>query len=101
MLLSCSQRCGGTLFRALSAEVDVNRSGEYQGHRLTQSSFICLNCGAPALDLGEVSQTMAAEAEDDVAELPVDVLCPQCETAISVLPGELCPNCGLELELVS
>jgi hypothetical protein len=97
--LSCSQRCGGRLFRALFAEVDVDAAGTYLGHQVTQPGFVCLNCGAPAIDLGEVPRAMAEDAEDDIAETPIDVLCPQCETLVSVLPGEECPNCGLELEL--
>jgi rubrerythrin len=97
--LSCTQRCGGQLFRALFAEVEVNASGEYQDHRVTQPSYVCLNCGAPAVDLGEVGATMASDEEDDVAVMAMDLLCPHCETTISVFPGESCPNCGAELEL--
>lgn len=95
----CSRRCGGALFRALFAEVEIDASGSYQGHRLTQPGFICLNCGAPALDLGGVSSEMASDAEEEYAPTRSDVLCPQCETAVSVLPGEACPNCGYELEI--
>jgi DNA-directed RNA polymerase subunit RPC12/RpoP len=96
--LTCSRRCGGELFRALFAEVEVDSSGEYQSHRLTQPGFICLNCGAPAIDLGDVSAEMAAEREEELAPTRSDVLCPHCETAVSVLPGEPCPNCGHELD---
>jgi hypothetical protein len=97
--LSCSQRCGGALFRALFAEVDLDARGDYQGHQIAQQGYVCLNCGSPALDLGEVPQVMDEDAEDDVAPIPVDVLCPHCETLVSVPAGADCPNCGAELEL--
>ena len=101
MWLVCSQRCGGGLFRALAAEVEVDAAGTYQGHRVLQPGFLCLACGAPAIDLGAVPQTMADdEAEDEAAVSAVDVLCPVCESRISVFPGEECPNCGTALELV-
>jgi hypothetical protein len=101
MWLVCSQRCGGTLFRALFAEVEVDAAGDYTGHRMVQPGFLCLNCGAPAIDLGAVPDAMQAEeAEEDTAVTSVDVLCPICETMVSVFPGEECPNCGAALELV-
>lgn len=99
--LICTDRCGSRLFRALFAEVDIDASGAYQSHHLTQAGFLCLNCGAPAIDLGEVPTAMADEAEEELAVMPADVLCPHCETAVSVLPGEDCPNCGAELAGVS
>lgn len=77
----------------------MDSSGVYQAHRLTQPGFVCLNCGAPALDLADVSTEMAADAEEELAPVRSDILCPHCETAVSVLPGEPCPNCGLELEV--
>jgi hypothetical protein len=101
MWLVCSQRCEGTLFRALFAEVEVDAAGEYQSHRVVQPAYLCLNCGAPAVDLGAVPDAMRLEdAEDDTAVTSVDVLCPICETMVSVFPGEECPNCGAALELV-
>jgi hypothetical protein len=101
MWLVCSRRCGGTLFRALSAEVDVDSSGEYQAHRIVQAGFLCLNCGAPAMDLGAVPEAMNDDEEsEESAPTSVDILCPVCETLVSVLPGEECPNCGAALELV-
>lgn len=99
MWLTCTARCGGSLFRAISAEVDLDAAGEYQGHRINQAAYICLNCAAPAVDLGEVPAEMAAEDEEDAAPDRLDVLCPVCETLVSVLPGEDCPNCGADLEL--
>jgi hypothetical protein len=101
MWLVCSQRCGGTLFRALFVEIDVDAAGEYQGHRVVQPGFLCLNCGAPAVDLGAVPDAMHDDdAEDEAAVMAVDILCPICETLVSVLPGDECPNCGAALELV-
>ena len=101
MFLVCSSRCGGRLFRALFAEVDVDASGAYQDHRVTQPSYVCLNCGAPALDLGEVPGEMEAEArEDEVsAEVTADVLCPVCETMVQLDANMECPNCGSPLEV--
>ena len=100
MWLVCSQRCGGSLFRALFTEVDVDSSGEYQAHRVVQPGYLCLNCGSPALDLGAVPEAMDEEAEEEITVLPLDVLCPVCETMVAVAPGEDCPNCGYALEVV-
>jgi DNA-directed RNA polymerase subunit RPC12/RpoP len=82
------------------AEVDLDASGVYQDHRITQAGYICLNCGSPAVDLGEVPAAMDEEAQDDFAPMPVDLLCPHCETLVSVLPDSDCPNCGASLEVV-
>ncbi len=99
--LACSRKCGSRLFRALFAEVDIDGSGEYVEHRIVQAGYLCLNCGAPAFDLGEVPAERAAEAAADEIELagPVDVLCPACESLVSILPGEECPMCGTPLEV--
>jgi DNA-directed RNA polymerase subunit RPC12/RpoP len=79
--------------------VEVDASGEYQGHQLLQPGYICLNCGAPAIDLGDVPTTMASDADEDLAATGADVLCPVCETLVSVIPGDDCPNCGASLEV--
>jgi DNA-directed RNA polymerase subunit RPC12/RpoP len=99
MLLVCSSKCGSKLFRALFAEVEVDASGEYQGHRVIQPGYVCLNCGAPALDLGEVPAAMDAEAQEDEASTAVmaDVLCPVCETMVQLDANMECPNCGSPL----
>ncbi|HKW70866.1 MAG TPA: hypothetical protein VJP81_09810 [Candidatus Dormibacteraeota bacterium] len=101
MLLICSRRCGGTLFRALFAEVEVDATGGYQDHRVTQPGYVCLNCGAPALDLGEVPAAMDAEAEEEEpsAVAVADVLCPVCETRVQLDANMECPNCGSPLEV--
>ena len=101
MLLVCSRKCGGTLFRALFAEVDVDRSGLYQDHRVTQPGYVCLNCGAPALDLGEVPAALEQDAREDEASSAVmaDVLCPVCETMVQLDANLECPNCGSPLEV--
>ena len=101
MLLACSRRCGGTLFRALFAEVEVDASGVYQDHRVTQPGYVCLNCGAPAFDLAEVPAAMEEEAREDEQSTPVttDVLCPVCETIVQLDAGMECPNCGSPLEV--
>jgi len=100
MWLVCSQRCGSKLFRALFAEVDVDADGEYQAHRVVQPGYLCLNCGAPAVDLSSVPKAMDEEAEGDEAVTSVELLCPICETKVAVIPGEGCPNCGAALEVV-
>lgn len=100
MWLVCSQRCGGKLFRALFAEIDVDADGDYQAHRVLQPGYLCLNCGAPGVDLGAVPAAMEEDAEDEVAAPSLDVLCPACETMVAVAPGEPCPTCGAALEVV-
>lgn len=100
MQLVCSRRCGGGLFRALFAEVDLDAAGDYQTHRIAQPGYICLACGSPAFDLSVVPEEMQAEAEADAAPpAPVDILCPVCETLVSVSSEMECPNCGAPLEV--
>lgn len=99
MLLVCSHRCGGRLFRALFAEVEIDSDGVYQDHRMAQPGYICLNCGSPALDLSEVPGEMESEAEADAAPMGVDILCPVCETLVQVHSDMECPNCGAPLEV--
>jgi hypothetical protein len=100
MWLTCSNKCGGRLFRALFAEVDLDADGNYQEYRITQPGYLCLNCGAPAIDLGAVPAEMAAEREEEEVAPTLDVLCPVCETLVAVGPGEMCPNCQAPLEIV-
>ncbi len=101
MWLACSQRCGSALFRAMFAEVDLDSAGNLLGFRISQPGYLCLGCGAPAFDLSEVPAELAAEEAEERASVPVavDVLCPVCETAVSVGADRECPNCGAELEL--
>ena len=99
MRLACSRRCGGELFRALFAEVDVDAGGEYQDYRIAQPGYLCLNCGAPAFDLAVVPEQMEADAEEDAGPATaVDVLCPVCETMVQMGAEMECPNCGAPLE---
>ena len=100
MLLVCSNRCGGRLFRALFAEVEIDASGEFQDYRVTQPGYVCLNCGAPALDLSEVPAAMDEETrEDEASSSTTDILCPVCETMVQLDPNMECPNCGAPLEV--
>ena len=101
MLLVCSRKCGSRLFRALFAEVELDASGEFQEYRIAQPGYVCLNCGAPALDLGEVPAELEAEARAEEAEVaPIaDVLCPVCETMVQLDVNMECPNCGSPLEV--
>jgi len=101
MWLACSNKCGSRLFRALFTEVEIDSQGEYQAHRIVQPGYLCLNCGAPAFDLREVPAEREAELAEDEPDDVVDVLCPVCETPVSILPGEECPNCGAPLEVAS
>ena len=89
------------MFRALFAEVEVDAIGAYQDHRVTQPGYVCLNCGAPALDLGEVPAAMDAEAEEEQAASTAvtDILCPVCETMVQLDDNMECPNCGSPLEV--
>ncbi|MGH7921607.1 MAG: hypothetical protein ACREQM_16930 [Candidatus Dormibacteraceae bacterium] len=80
------------------AEVDLDQAGIYQEHRIVQPGYLCLNCGAPAMDIGEVPAAMDEDAREDLAPAPQDLLCPHCETLVSVLPDADCPNCGMSLE---
>ncbi len=99
MLLACSRRCGGRLFRALFAEVELDSGGGYVDHRISQPGYVCLNCGAPAFDLSLVPDEMVAEAEADEQPTTTDILCPVCETMVQVDAGMECPNCGAPLEV--
>src|SRR6266536_514807 len=101
-MLVCSRRCCGDLFRALFAEGEIDSAGQYQGHRLTQPGYVCLNCGAPALDLATVPAELEAEArEEEAAAMAVtaDVLCPVCETMVQLDANMECPNCRSPLEV--
>jgi hypothetical protein len=99
MFLACSRRCGGRLFRALFAEVELDPHGAYVDHRITQPGYICLSCGSPAFDLSEVPGEMEAEAVEDAGPATTDILCPVCETLVQVDEGMECPNCGAPLEV--
>ena len=99
MLLVCSRRCGGALFRALFAEVDLDSGGAYVDHRIAQPGYICLNCGSPAVDLSEVQGDMDSEAAADEEPRGADILCPVCETMVQVDSAMECPNCGSPLEV--
>ena len=99
MQLVCSLRCGGELFRALFAEVDIDADGEFQDFRVAQPGYICLSCGAPAVDLAIVPEQMEADAEEDARPVvAADILCPVCETLVQVGMEMECPNCGAPLE---
>lgn len=99
MFLVCSNRCGGRLFRVLFAEVEVDSSGAYQSHHIAQPGYVCLSCGAPALDLSEVPGAIEAEAHEEESTPVADVLCPVCETMVQLDAEMACPNCGSPLEV--
>lgn len=101
MWLACSGRCGSSLFRALFAEVDIDPGGAYLDHRISQAGYVCLGCGAPAVDLGRVPAAMAEEREADETEPLRQVLCPVCETLVETRAGEECPSCGATLDVPS
>jgi DNA-directed RNA polymerase subunit RPC12/RpoP len=63
-----------------------------------QPSYVCLNCGSPALDLGAVPEAILADEAEDEAPPPQEILCPVCESLVLVGPERECPNCGAYLE---
>jgi DNA-directed RNA polymerase subunit RPC12/RpoP len=80
--------------------VDLDAAGDYQDHRIVQASYVCLNCGAPALDVGAVPAEIEAEREAESRPAVVaEVLCPVCETMVALDDGMECPNCGSPLEV--
>ncbi len=83
-MLVCSRKCGGTLFRALFAEVDVDSAGEYLDHRVTQPGY---------------KLEAEAQAEEAAASVTADILCPVCETMVQLDANMECPNCGSPLEV--
>lgn len=85
------------MFRALFAEVDVDPAGAYVDYQVVQPGYVCLSCGAPALDVGEVPASIQADREEDEPPSRLEVLCPVCETLVEVLPEGECPNCGAPL----
>jgi DNA-directed RNA polymerase subunit RPC12/RpoP len=100
MMLVCTRRCGSSLFRALFAEVEIDAAGEFQDYRLTQPGYVCLSCGAPAVDLGEVPAAMEEETRvDESSTATTDILCPVCETMVQLDSNMECPNCGSPLEV--
>ncbi|MFI5282581.1 MAG: hypothetical protein ACHQ0J_05565 [Candidatus Dormibacterales bacterium] len=88
------------MFRALFAEVEIDASGGFQQYHVAQPGYVCLNCGAPAVDLAEVPGALAADAEADATPQVSDVLCPVCETMVQLDSDMECPNCGSPLEAV-
>jgi DNA-directed RNA polymerase subunit RPC12/RpoP len=84
----------------LFAEVELDSAGEYQDHRVTQPGYVCLSCGAPAVDLGEVPAAMEEESRvDEASTSTTDILCPVCETMVHLDANMECPNCGSPLEV--
>jgi DNA-directed RNA polymerase subunit RPC12/RpoP len=100
MHLVCTRRCGGELFRALFAEVELDASGGLQDYRIAQPGYVCLSCGAPALDLSQVPGEIEAEQQAEAGPHASDVLCPVCETMVRLDSSMECPNCGSPLEAV-
>ena len=68
---------------------------------MTQPDYICLNCGAPTIDLAEVPGELEAEAREKKTTTAVTagVLCPVCETMVQLDANMECPNCGSPLEV--
>src|SRR5260370_16942208 len=98
MMLVCSRRCGGTLFRALFAEVEVDAEGSYLDFRIAQPGYICLNCGAPAFDLAEVPAEMEAQAREDPPHpVPPAILSPVSHTLVQAPARTNSPHSGAPL----
>ena len=77
--------------------MDVDATGAFLDFQVVQPGYICLDCGAPALDVGEVPAELEAERAEDALVGRLEVLCPVCETLVEVLPEGECPNCGAPL----
>ena len=100
MLLVCTKRAAAGCSALFSRRSRSTRAACTIDHRIAQPGYVCLNCGSPALDLGEVPAEMAAEAEaDEASSSTTDILCPVCETMVQVDEGMECPNCGAPLEV--
>jgi len=85
------------MFRALFAEVDLDAGGGFLDYQVVQPGYVCLGCGSPALDVGEVPAAIDADRAADEPAMRLEVLCPVCESLVEVLPEGECPNCGAPL----
>src|SRR5207237_538067 len=80
------------------AWVPIDPPGQHRHLLAPQAGYVCLNCGAPAVDLGEVPAELEAEARaDEATYAAADVLCPVCETMVQLGVDMECPNCGSPL----
>lgn len=75
----------------------MNSEGVFLDFQAVQPGYVCLSCGAPALDVGQVPDELEAERAADEPPARLEVLCPVCETMVEVLPDGECPNCGAPL----
>ena len=96
MLLACPNRCSTNRFELWNASVFVDSSGRYLDYRATDAPlYRCTECGAPAVDLGEVPGAMA---DDRALETPIaEYACPSCEALFSTPVDQnpvVCPACG-------
>ncbi len=97
MFLACPNRCSTNRFELWNASVFVDSSGRYLDYRVSDASlYRCTECGTPAVDLGEVPGTMAADRAV-LENPPREYACPACEALFSA-PGDqqlvVCPSCG-------
>lgn len=97
MFLACPNRCSTDRFELWNASVFVDSRGRYLDFKATDAPlYRCTECGAPAIDLGEVAEAMAldrAALENPAAEYA----CPSCEAFFSAARDQnpvVCPSCG-------
>ncbi|TMF29595.1 MAG: hypothetical protein E6I25_05550 [Chloroflexi bacterium] len=62
MFLACPNRCSTNRFELWNASVFVDSAGRYLDYKVVDAPlYRCIECGSPAVDLGEVPGTMAAD----------------------------------------
>ena len=84
-------------FSAGTSSVFVDSVGRYLDHKASDAPlYRCVECGSPAVDLGEVQGAMAADRE--ALEHPAaEYACPACEMLFSAPRDQnpvVCPSCG-------
>jgi len=97
MFLACPNRCSTNRFELWNASVYVDSRGRYLEHRAEDGPlYRCVECGSPAMDLGEVPGAMAADREA-LENPPSQYTCPACEELFTAPRDQnpvVCPSCG-------
>jgi DNA-directed RNA polymerase subunit RPC12/RpoP len=97
MFLACPNRCSTSRFELWNASVFVDSLGRYLDYKAIDAPlYRCTECGSPAVDLGEVPGTMAADRAV-LENQPREYACPSCEELFSAPKDQtlvVCPSCG-------
>lgn len=97
MFLACPNHCSTNRFELWNASLFVDNSGRYLDYKAVDAPlYRCGACGSPALDLGEVAGSMAADRAAE-QERPREYACPGCEELFSAPKDQqlvVCPSCG-------